>query len=235
MYIMVRDSDFQIPFCSINMKIDLANFSIVVVAQAHNPSILNPDFLINNKIVDASFTPKDVYCTPPISQVSFDEGISIIAEFERLQFVDHVSERIPHKSQIAEIATRYISVLPHVRYTAVGINFTGHYLWENTNSACSFISNKFIREVPCLSSGDGLTNVGLKFIYLFGKIKCTISIESTERIREENKRIPVILINANYNLDVKDNNIQEIISFISDWKTQNERFTNFLEKAFTRD
>jgi len=217
------------------MKINLTNFSIVVLAQAHNPSILNPDFLKNNKIVDASFTPKDVYCTPPIAQVSFDEGISIIAEFERLQFIDHVSERIPHKSQIAEIATKYISVLPHVRYTAAGINFIGHYLWENTNIASSFISNKFIREGPGLSAGDGLTNIGLKFVYLFGKIKCTISIESTEMIREENKKIPVILINANYNLDVKDNNIQEIKSFISDWKIQNERFTSFLEKIFPRD
>ncbi len=221
-------------FQSTNMKINLTNFSIVVLAQAHNPSILNPDFLKNNNIVDASFTPKDVYCTPPISQVSFNEGISIIAEFEKLQFIDHVSERIPHKSQIAEIAAKYISILPHVRYTAAGINFIGHYLWENTNSVSSFISNKFIREGPWLSVGDKLTNVGLKFVYLFEKIKCTISVESAEKI-EENKRIPVIFINTNYNLDVKDNNIQEIKSFIFNWEIQNERFTNFLEKIFPKD
>lgn len=229
---MYNTLSFLMPSHTINMKINLTNFSIVVLAQAHNPSILNPDFLKNNKIIDASFTPKDIICTPPIAQVSFDEGISIKAEFERLQFIDPVSERIPYSSQIPEIATRYISTLPHVRYTAAGINFIGHYLWEDIRSASSFISDKFIKNGPWLSLGDGLTNIGLKFVYLFDKIKCTISMESAEMIREENKKIPVILINANYNLDVKDNNIQEIKSFISDWKIQNERFVNFLEKVF---
>ncbi len=215
------------------MKINLTNFSIVVLAQAHNPSILNPDFLKNSKIVNAGFTPKDVYCTPPIAQVSFQEGISIIAEFERLQFIEHVSERIPHNSQIPEIANRYISILPHVRYTAVGINFIGHYLWENTNEARSFILDKFIKEGAWL--GDQLTDVGLKFVYLFEKTKCTISLESAEIIKTENGKAPVILINANYNLDAKNNNIQEIKSFISDWQIQNKRFNDFLEKVFSGD
>ena len=215
------------------MEIILTNFSIVVLAQAHNPSILNPDFLKNNKIVDANFTPKDVICTPPVAQVSFHEGISIIADFERLQFIDHVSERIPHNSQISEIATRYISALPHVRYTAIGINFIGHYLCKSTNNASSYISDKFIKEGFWLSAGDELTNVGLKFVYLFGKIKCTISMESAEVIKPETGKVPAILINANYNLDVKDSNIQEIKAFISDWKIQNERFNGFLEKIFS--
>lgn len=214
------------------MKFNLTNFSIVVLAQAHNPSILNPDFLKNNEIVDAGFTPKDVICTPPFAHVSFDEGISIVAEFENLQFIDTVSERIPHGSQIPEIAGRYISILPHVRYTAAGINFIGHYLWEDANRVRSFIQDKFIKEGDWLSTGDKLTNIGLKFVFLFGNIKCTISVESTEMNKAENEKVPVILLNANYNLDVKDNNIQEIKSFISDWKTQNERFTNFLEKIF---
>lgn len=214
------------------MKIDLTNISIVVLAQAHNPSILNPDFLKNNKIVDSDFTPKDFFCTPPIAKVSFNEGISIIAEFERLQFIDIVPERIPYSSPIPEIATRYISVLPHVRYTAAGINFSGHYLFKDKNSAKSFIVEKFVKEGTWLSFGDELNNLGLKFVYFSGKIKYTISIETAELIQAKN---PVILINANYNLDVKDNNIQEIKSFISDWKVQNERFTNFLEKIFPRD
>lgn len=217
------------------MKINLTNFSIVVLAQAHNPTILNPDFLKNNKIVDASFTPKDVYCTPPVSQVSFYEGVSIIAEFERLQFIDYVSERIPHDSSIPEIAKKYISTLPHVRYSAVGINFAGHYFWENKAAINTFLTDKFIKDGHWLSAGDKLSDIGLKFVYLFGKTKCTVSIESTRISRKENEKIPVILINANYNLDVKDNNIQEIKSFISDWKIQNERFTSFLEKIFPKD
>src|SRR4030043_307057 len=111
------------------MNITLTNFSIVVLAQAHNPSILNPDFLKNNNIVSPTFTPKTVVCSMPVAQVVYDEGISILAEFERLQFIDTIPERIPGGSPIPEIAVRYVDTLPHVRYTAVGINFIGHYLF----------------------------------------------------------------------------------------------------------
>jgi len=53
------------------MNFNLDSFSIVVLAQAHNPSILNPDFLKNNGIIDPLFKPNNVIynviCTPPVN------------------------------------------------------------------------------------------------------------------------------------------------------------------------
>ncbi len=120
------------------MNFNLDNFSIVVLAQAHNPSILNPDFLKNNGIIAPSFKPNNVICTPPLSQVSYIEGLSIVAEFEKLQFIDIKKERIPFESPIPEIAIKYIKTLPHVQYTAVGLNFKAHYYCKDKEFAFFF-------------------------------------------------------------------------------------------------
>ena len=42
------------------MQVDLVGFSVVVVAQSNNPTILNPDFLLHNGIVSSSWVPHDL-------------------------------------------------------------------------------------------------------------------------------------------------------------------------------
>lgn len=212
------------------MNFNLDNFSIVVLAQAHNPSILNPDFLKNNGIIDLSFKPNNVICTPPVAQVSYVEGISIMAEFEKLQFIDTLKTRIPFESPIPEIAIKYIKTLPYVRYTAVGLNFMGHYLCKDNELALSFLPNKFLKDDSWHTFGDSLPKVGLKFTYSLKNLKCTVNMDTTELIRPKEPPLPIIGINTNYHFD--STNIEEITSFISNWKTQYNHFSKIILDTF---
>jgi hypothetical protein len=212
------------------MKFNLDNFSIVVLAQAHNPTILNPDFLKNNKIIDPSFTPNNVICTPPVAQISYVEGISIIAEFEKLQFIDTDHKRIPFESPISEIAKNYIHVLPHVRYKAAGLNFVGHYRCKDKEFALSFLPHKFLKEGSWNTYGDTLPQVSLKFIYPLKNIKCTINMETVELLKSKEMSSPIIRINANYHIDSA--NIEEILPFINNWQTQFNHVLKILSDTF---
>ena len=214
------------------MNLTLSNFSIVVLAQAHNPSILNPDFLKNNDIVSTDFKTKNVICTPPVAQVVYEEGISIVADFERLQFIDTILERIPESSPIPGIAVRYIKTLPHVRYTACGINFAGYFLFPEKNSARSFISEKFIKPGPWLSQSEA-TDIGVTFTYSIENTKKTVSLKSGEIIQPDGERPPGILVNANYHLDIPEGNLEPINSFIANWQSSFSHFKQFVEKLFS--
>lgn len=215
------------------MNFNFDNFSIVILAQAHNPSILNPDFLKNQNIVDPSFTPNNVICTPPVAQVSYNEGISIIAEFEKLQFIDTVTSRIPYESPIQEIAKKYTIALPHVRYTAVGLNFMGHYRCKDKESAMLFLPNKFLKQGNWSTYGDGLPNVGLKFMYSIKNVRCTITMDTTELIKPNEHPQPIVGITANYHLD--SINMEEISSFISDWKTHYNHLSKIILDVFSEE
>ncbi|MBM4141905.1 MAG: hypothetical protein FJ242_10600 [Nitrospira sp.] len=212
------------------MNFNLDSFSIVILAQAHNPSILNPDFLRNQGIIDPSFKPNNIICTPPVAQVSYIEGVSIIAEFEKLQFIDSEPKRIPFESPILEIATKYINTLPHVRYTAVGLNYNGHYRCKDKEFALSFLPNKFLKEGSWATYGDSIPYIGLKFIYPLENIRCTINIDTTEVVRPNESPQTIIGITANYHLD--SNNIEEIILFINNWKTQYNHFSKIILDTF---
>lgn len=208
------------------MNFTLDNFSIVVLAQAHNPSILNPNFLKNQKIVDPSYTPSNVICTPPVAQVSYQEGITVMAEFEKLQFIDADTKRIPFESPIPIIASNYVKALPHVRYTAVGINFVGHYLCKDRATAKALVPAKFLKEGRWTSFGDVAPSVGIKFTYLIGNVRCTINLDTTDAIRPNEPPVPVIVITSNYHVDSA--NIEEINAIIVNWKTQYKNFSDFV-------
>ncbi|MBF0592985.1 MAG: hypothetical protein HQL02_12950 [Nitrospirae bacterium] len=229
------------------MNLDLTSYSIVILGKRHNPSILNPDFLRHSEIVKASMTPKDVLCSATVSHVVYREGVSIVADYERLQFIDEDKIRIPYDSQIPCIADRYIDVLPHVNYTAAGINFTGHYVYETREMALFFLKKTFIKEGPWLHLGSGLMEAGLKFVYYFDDVSCTISLEVTdiaathEHSNSEDdsqdrgsllKAVPAIDVRANYHLDAKEAELKRIKTFILSWQTCFEKLLRFLDEVF---
>ena len=71
------------------MQIDLIGFSVVVVAQSNNPTILNPDFLRHNGIVSSSralHSDRLPFVTPVVSEVSFDDDLVVRADPQRMTF-----------------------------------------------------------------------------------------------------------------------------------------------------
>ena len=62
----------------------LHSVSVVVTAEFHNPSILNPDFLTSNEIVPPDWTVTEAVTTPPVSMVRYDNAIQWIVDQSNL-------------------------------------------------------------------------------------------------------------------------------------------------------
>jgi hypothetical protein len=212
------------------VTIELTHFSIVVLAEANNPSILNPDFLKNNGIVDPSFTPTTVFCTPPVSQVAYSEGISIVAEFEKLQFIDEQSSRIPKASPIPDISSRYVRTLPHVKYTAVGINLSGHRPFETLDAAKSFVMTKFIKPGPWLDVRGQPVAAGVNLVYSLDNLQRTVNVNPGELRKEQ--AIPVVSVRYNHNYNLQSPSVDDINSLIANWPEAFKYYTDFCEYLF---
>ena len=108
--------------------ITLYETGIVIVGQNHNPSILNPDFLWRHKIVAAETKLADKsppFNTPMASQSTFENGLHIVSEPNRISFVE---TDIKNGGLLCcDTAKKYLRVVPLVHYTAVGINFFGFF------------------------------------------------------------------------------------------------------------
>jgi len=185
----------------------LIEFAIVVVASDCNPTILNPDFLAGQSIVPSEWgwgvsgTP---ITTPPFATISYDSGVSILVEANKFQVSDKsISGKGPEPdtSKIPEIAKRYIEVLPHVRYDAVGHNFT---VFVENAEAVAFLKDKFLKEGVWDSETHHMQEFGLKFVYHIKGGRLNVAMDGAtiiDRSLEEPKEVRGILIKANHHRD----------------------------------
>ena len=182
----------------------LLQFSIVIIASDHNPTILNPDFLHVQRIVPEDWgwelaSPPIV--TPPFATVQYASGVSISVESNKLQISDtKITE--PTKSKIVEIAKQYVHVVPHVRYTAVGINYRFAIEVENADT---YLKSQFLKEGPWDSEDNPINTVGLKFVYPVASGRLVLSIDGgivSDTAHVEAQQESVIIANANFHRDL---------------------------------
>lgn len=212
-------------------------FSVVVTGEVHNPTILNPDFLAARKIVPSewhnSVEVTQALTTPPLSMVAYANGISMVVENEKMQVVDSGKQIEPLKSSAAEIARRYVEVLPHVKYKAVGINFHSVVMNENPRE---YIKNSFVAPGPWDSGEPPLEAVGLKLVYPIsdnGRVILSLEAGEQKSTKNEEQSVPVIMIHANFHRECQvypaEKTVREYIGHIeSDWNF----FQKLLEKIF---
>jgi hypothetical protein len=146
------------------MKWRLVQFSSVVVGQTHNPTILNPDFLAVQGIVPKSWgwgDPAETVTTPPLGLVRYNNGVNITVEQNKLQVTDPNVEDGPEQSKAIDIATSYVTILPHVRYTAVGNNFQSVLPLPN---AGEHMKHRFLKDGPWNTLPLNLDALGIRSV-----------------------------------------------------------------------
>src|SRR5256885_1327170 len=96
------------------LTIELLNASLGVTGEAHNPTILHPAFLTQQKIVPEGWrvSSDGIVCTPVMSMVKFQDDLVLNVDASKLQIVDSK----PNSDRAAGVAERYVAALPHVRY-----------------------------------------------------------------------------------------------------------------------
>ncbi len=103
--------------------LQLRKASIVILAQAHNPSIISPDWVQKALLIKES--PSNFIHTPPFSL--FDSASFLLTvDMERLELVSKVLDE-EHISACGQTASAYFHMLPRIPYRSLGLNFVWVY------------------------------------------------------------------------------------------------------------
>ncbi len=198
------------------MALRLLNFSIVVVGHSHNPSILNPDFMARTGIVPSDWgwdLDEPVFSTPPLSQVRYKNGITIVCEPSKLRITESAEPADPATSRIQEIAIGYVKALPHVPYSAVGVNFTAAL---EKGDPTRFLIQAFLQSGPWNTEAHHLSGLGLRLVYPLNGGHLTISLDAGE-IGEgsQQNRKSVVVMDANFHHDcASEDRVTEIVGHL---------------------
>ncbi len=214
----------------------LAHFSLVVVGESHNPTILNPDFLVHEGIVPKpwKWNVEETITTPPLALVRYTNSVHITVEQRKFQITDSKCESGPGKSRISEIAVGYVRILPHVKYTAVGCNF--HALLPVANPG-RYLRERFLKPGPWNSYAAGLGTVGIKLSYEIDEtLRMTLTIDAGEAQTSEGESPQeVVIIGVNFNRECKCPSVEDAVECLQqvprDWGTFNEAMERFFGKG----
>lgn len=159
---------------------DVFETSVVVLADAHNPTIMHPNFLRTHKIVPSSWQPIDetVVCSLAFSTVQYRNGISVLVEPNRLQIRHTQIPGDPEGSILPDIAIKYLRALPEVAYKAVGINIS---LFYPIGNPWEMLRQRFLKDGPWINSNIGPLHAGLTIGLDRQGFLATFRIEAGER------------------------------------------------------
>jgi len=214
-------------------------FSIVVVAENHNPSLLNRDFLWNNDIVPEEWNwevlDEKSFSTVQASRVSYDSNVSIAVHQNKVIVKDVTFGLDPLDSKVPYIAKKFVDVLPHVNYQGVGINFHSGLQHE---TPVDFLKKKFLSEVSPDYNNQEMIQAGFKFTYELDDGQVNFEIDpgyvTSENDEGERERHKGVIVESNYHreFDVESSSIDNIKSVIDRVEADVKDFEEFFKTHF---
>lgn len=143
---------------------EVVHASVVLIAHAHNPSIINADFLRHNGIVPSDWREKsdDSLVTPIISKVNFGK-LQLEVTPECLTVSEKIGQpmqaKLPSSETLYRCVKKYIDVLPHIPYRTMGINW--HARMEIKDSL-GWFKRQFLADRQPWDEGMAATSLTLK-------------------------------------------------------------------------
>lgn len=203
------------------MRIDLVEFSVVVVAQSNNPTILNPDFLQHNGIVSSDRALHgDPLTTSTFSQVAYADGLVVQADPTRITFAQAADGLSGEEIDCPAVAKGYLKTIPHVPYTALGLNPKVVV----RNPPFTRLSNMLSAEGDRMTFGSCLPRFEIKATYQLPGRRLALTLQEVETEQGE-----ALICTGNIHRDVEETNqqmrVNSILSMLDCWKEDLDEFS----------
>jgi len=183
------------------MKMDLLYTSVVVLAKNHNPTILHPAFLSSQNIVPGDWEAEQPISTPVFSSVRYANGLVFVVEDTKFQLTNNEPADDPERCPVPDLATKYVRALPHVHYTAVGINVSGVIECPEPDTV---LQKRFLKAGPWNKEPLRPQGFAVRFAYPVGEdVRLTLSLDGGKAVQANTQTERIgLLVNANYHTGV---------------------------------
>ena len=213
-------------------SIELVQLSVVLIADNVDPSIINPDFLRHNGIVDHGLqTGQPPVSTPVFSQVAFEDGFTVTAQTDRVEFVQR-GEALTEDAVSPNVARRFLEEFPYPSYKAIGINPTG--INPLDPGSVGGVSDALIDRGAWMAFEDVSPVVSLKAVYPCENRQITMDVHDAKRLNTDGSERPGLLFAANIHRDVSETDqgrrIARLMSILSAWKDDLSNFQILVAK-----
>jgi hypothetical protein len=197
--------------------------NVVILAKFHNPSILNPDFLKAKNIVPEDWKTIEVMTTFPFATIRYEKDVVFLLDQERLEIKKEIKD-FQDNYEIHEFASKYVTILPHVPYNTVGLNW---HLSVEMKEPQRFLSERFINSEALQKSELELLQSFIRFSFNLGNAILNVDFGPGKAKVSGKEFQPAIIINVNFHHEGPFS-IEQIISIIKQWKEREDFLKRFI-------
>jgi hypothetical protein len=214
-------------------KVITQEIAIVIAVSVENPTILNEDFLKQAGIIpiDWQLEREPVY-SDRVAQIMFTNGISIVAQPDRLMFLELVGDKSIKALHASEVAQKYIATFKMADYRSVGLNFRSYVDQNSPDAATAYINNIF------LSGGswqqynqNSKMRASINLNYDLGDRQLNLSIDAATIQFPVTLVHPAVVFSGTFSYDISLESgepITKIGAIIGNWHQELNEFNSFI-------
>jgi hypothetical protein len=214
--------------------LDLQELAIVIAVKNLDPTLLSPEFLHYSNIVPPDWElARSPIRNKQVAQVSFQNGVNLVAQPDRLTLVEPLIGKSEEAVQVAAIADRLLNVLPNLDYQGLGINTrTLMVIPGPVEHLPSYLSQNLLTGGSWLNQGTVPARMGLNLSYTFEQHRLNLSINEATVQLPEQEQVAVVIFSGNfdYELAAGSERLAQLKEMIADWPADIERFCQVVQQ-----
>lgn len=220
--------------------LEMEEITLSISAKNLNPSMLNLDFLKMTGIIPGDW---ELMAQPlvsdRISQISFKNGISILAQPGSISFREIVDIRGKKQSVAPEVASRYVEKLPHAEYQV--LNISPRIVLpvpKPKDGARKYITETLLAPGPWLNFGKTPVQAGINLFYeLDGcQLSMTINEANLQQRNQSQGGISAVMFSGSFSYNVANENEQtrlnQLAERLQNWKKDVDTFREIVHEKF---
>ena len=172
----------------------LHSVSVVVTAEFHNPSILNPEFLVSRQIVPSAWSVTEAITTPPVSMLRYDNGIQWMVDQSNLTVTESCESFFRDDYQVYGLVNSYLAELPHVPYRSLGLNCVASMRQDNPER---WLTQRFLKPGAWLEGKPEVVGLKPNFAIDAGDTTCNLMFNEGRIQNPEGDQEEAVIVNAN--------------------------------------
>ncbi len=217
---------------------EIQELAITIAAKNLNPTMLSEEFLKFSGVVPQDWElAKQPVMSGNFSQVTFKNGINVVAQPRTVTFVEQMGNRNLNELQVSQLATQYVTKLPNAEYQTLSISPKSVVpLPGNPDAARQFITGKLLAPGPWQEFGKSPLQAGLNLVYQLEHCQFNLSINQAQIQIPEQAAIAALLFAGNFNYKVEGSTHQERLSKLevglNAWQKDIEAFREIVNQRF---
>ena len=219
-----------------NRNLVVQELAIAIAAKNLNPTVVNPDFLKYTGVVpsDWELARSPVYANG-IAQIVFSNGLSIVAQPNRMMIAEAIGNKDFGEVKVAQIACQLVEKLPKVEYQSVGINPVGLFMFDSEAETHQYLCRYLLSPGSWQEFGEAPLQAGLQLAYTLKRGQLILGVNQA-KIQYPDKLGSAIVFSGNFNYPLSGNSdsekLENLQQLIQNWPEDLNTFRQLLEEKF---